>query len=317
MTEIETIPYSPSLAGIWDEFVKTSRNGTFLHMRGYMDYHADRFPDRSLLALRKGKVIAALPASGKGDTVCSHPGLTYGGLILGEEATAARVTRIMESICAGYASDGFSTLVYRPVPHIYHRIPAEEDLFALFSLGATLDGRSPSTAVSATSRLPMGRERRNGVRKALAADTRINRSDDFAAFWKVLGDNLMVCHNATPVHSLDEILMLASRFPDNIHLVTATRRSQTVAGCVLYISNDVIHTQYISASPQGKATGALDLLFFILLDNLPAGCRYFDFGTSCLGGYRLNAPLIHQKEGFGARTVCYDSYRLDLRPLRP
>lgn len=316
MTHIEIRPYDATMTEEWDRFVLNSRNATFLHLRGYMDYHADRFPDRSLVALRKGRIIAALPASGTGDTVCSHPGLTYGGLLLGEEATAARVMKILEGMCARYASGGFRTLVYRPVPHIYHRIPAEEDLYTLFRLGAVLDGRSPSTAIATFRRLPFGRERRNGIRKAMVSATEICQSDDFATFWKILEENLMTGHNAVPVHSLAEIQLLASRFPGNIRLYTATQHSETVAGCVLYDTGEVIHTQYISASPRGKASGALDLLFSTLLDNIPPGCRYFDFGTSALERYRLNKTLIHQKEGFGARTVCHDTYRLDLTALK-
>ena len=33
----------------WDDFVKVSKNGTFLFLRAYMDYHSDRFQDHSLM----------------------------------------------------------------------------------------------------------------------------------------------------------------------------------------------------------------------------------------------------------------------------
>ena len=61
--------YNNSLAPQWDEVVRNSRNGTFLHLRGYMDYHSDRFNDFSLMACDGDKLIAIMPACREGDTV--------------------------------------------------------------------------------------------------------------------------------------------------------------------------------------------------------------------------------------------------------
>ena len=50
----------------WDDFVKVSKNGTFLFLRAYMDYHSDRFLDHSLMFYNeKNKLIAVLPANSK------------------------------------------------------------------------------------------------------------------------------------------------------------------------------------------------------------------------------------------------------------
>ena len=69
--------YTPEHKRLWDEFVAKSKNATFLHFRDYMDYHADRFTDHSLMAFdAKGNVLALLPANIDGDTLHSHQGLT-------------------------------------------------------------------------------------------------------------------------------------------------------------------------------------------------------------------------------------------------
>ena len=67
--------YSAHMAQRWDEAVSSSRNGTFLHLRGYMDYHSDRFADFSLMACDEGRVVAVMPACREGDTLYSHRGL--------------------------------------------------------------------------------------------------------------------------------------------------------------------------------------------------------------------------------------------------
>ena len=65
----------------WNQFVKNSKQGTFLLDRSYMDYHSDRFTDHSLLVYRQGKLYALLPANERDHTLYSHQGLTYAGLL--------------------------------------------------------------------------------------------------------------------------------------------------------------------------------------------------------------------------------------------
>ena len=46
----------------------------------------------------------------------------------------------------------------------------------------------------------------------------------------------------------------------------------------------------------------------------PKKRAYFDFGISTEDGGRvLNEGLIYQKEGFGGRAVCYDTYEWDIK----
>jgi hypothetical protein len=107
---------------------------------------------------------------------------------------------------------------------------------------------------------------------------------------------------------------LASLFPDNIVLyLVITSCSEIAAGTVLYINNNIVHVQYISSTKEGKSLGALDLLFDFLINDVYRDYRIFDFGTSCLcGGKLLDEGLIFQKEGFGGRSVCYDTYRYSI-----
>ena len=74
--------YTPGKEAEWNSFVDSSRNGTFLHKRGYMDYHAHRFADHSLMFYHGKELIAIMPAHVKESTFCSHNGLTYGGMLL-------------------------------------------------------------------------------------------------------------------------------------------------------------------------------------------------------------------------------------------
>ena len=306
--------YTEAQKGNWDAFIEKARNATFLFKRDYMDYHADRFCDHSLMVYRKGKLYALLPANRQGDVLHSHQGLTYGGLVMSEKATAAGVTDAFRAIHERLKAEGIRKVVYKPLPCIYHRMPSQEDLYALFRLtNARIIGRNLSSTLCQESKLRFTESRKSGIRKALAHRIDIRQSDDYAAFWGILESNLLHKYGVKPVHSLEEIRLLAGRFPENIRLYLASQEGKALGGTVLYLAGRVVHTQYISASPEGKAAGALDLLFDTLINREYAGVPVFDFGPSTedMGRY-LNESLIFQKESFGGRGMVYDVYEYDI-----
>lgn len=311
MITIET--YNPGMATQWDDTVRASRNGTFLHLRQYMDYHSDRFADCSLLARdAAGRIIAVLPAHHAGDTVASHRGLSYGGWLMTPRADAEAMMEIWPLMADHYRACGYKTLVYKPSPHIFHKYPAEEDLYALFRAGGRLESTLISSVVDNTAPLGFDMAARQSVRKAARAGVAVGESDNWAGFWNILAALLMERHNARPVHTLAEIQLLHSRFPDNIRLFTATLDGRIVAGVVIYASDTCAHSQYAATTAEGRALRALPLLYSHIMERY-AALRYFDFGTSNEDGGRiLNTGLIRQKCGFGARAVIYPTFTQQL-----
>lgn len=278
-----------------------------------MDYHSDRFHDCSLMIYRRGILFALLPASVHGKEVRSHGGLTYGGLIMSKKATAEDILAVFELIISYYSARGFLRIIYKPLPHIYHDIPAEEDLYALFRVGASIIGRDVSACILSSDRIKMRNIRKAGVRKALAAGVSIMETNDFSPFWEVLDNNLVEKYGTLPVHSLTEIHLLHDRFPKQIRLHVACQDGECLAGAVVFLSKNVAHVQYISASHHGKKIGALDLLFSSLINETYSDVKYFDFGKSTEGdGSILNSALMYQKEGFGARSIVYDTYMVPI-----
>ena len=311
---VEVRLYTDADAAEWNGFVAGAKNATFLFDRRYMDYHRDRFADSSLMVCDNGRLVALLPANREGDTLWSHAGLTYGGLLTGADATASMVVGVFEAVNAFLRRQGVRRVVYKAVPWIYHRVPAEEDLYALFRVcGARLVARDISSAIILPHRLKWHRDRRYGINRCRRAGVEISESDDFAAFWPVLEGNLMRTYGARPVHSLAEIELLKSRFPQCIRLYTARLEGRVLGGTVLYITPQVVHAQYISASPEGKAMRVIDAIYDRILNYDFADGLYFDFGKSTEDrGRVLNESLIYQKEGFGGRGVCYDWYEWEV-----
>lgn len=299
---------------LWNSFVSKARNATFLFDRNYMDYHADRFDDNSFMFYHKGKLKAVLPANVAGDTLYSHQGLTYGGLLLDKKATVEDVLECFDSLNSWLRENGISKVVYKALPWIYQQYPSQEDLYALtWKCKAQLISRDISSSIVIDNKLKFAESRKSGIRKALSLNIEVGESNDVDGFWHVLEDNLGNRYNAKPVHTASEMKLLMSRFPNSIKLYVAKMNGEIVGGTLIYVTPQVVHTQYISASVEGKKHGALDLLFDYIINKVYANCRYFDFGKSTeQGGAYLNEPLIFQKEGFGGRGVCYDWYQWEL-----
>lgn len=305
--------YSENDKNAWNDFVKRSRQGTFLFDRAYMDYHRDRFTDNSLMFYKKDRLYALLPANIEGDTLWSHQGLTYGGLLTDKQATAAEVCALFEEMMPFLGGMGISRVVYKPMPWIYQRLPAEEDLYALFNrCHARLYVRNVSSVIMKANTLKWRRIRQFGANKAAKEGIDVQQDNTaYREFWPVLENNLYSTYHAKPVHSLEEMQRLHDTFPDNILLYVARYEKRVIGGVLLYVTPQVVHTQYISATEEGKKLHAIDAIFRNILTEDFQEYKYFDFGTSNEDmGHYLNEGLIYQKEGFGGRAVCYDWYEV-------
>lgn len=309
------VRYTSENKNVWNDFVSKTKNGTFLFMRDYMDYHANRFHDYSLMFYKGKQLLALLPAHITETTFDTHGGLTYGGFLFSYQVTIDQVLEMFR-LLSFYLKQKVkvTTIIYRAIPSIYHAYPSEEDLYALFRCEARLIERRISSVILLGAELPFRKLRIRKLKLAQKGGLSVCSDAAYDLFWPILEENLKERHGAIPVHSLEEIIHLQTHFPNNIKLHRVTDVDQnTLAGCVMYLTDKVAHVQYIGSTEQGRRLGALDLLFDKLLHECYAGKKYFDFGTSVEdGGRYLNEGLIFQKEGFGGRAVVYDVYEICL-----
>lgn len=306
--------YTANDHDVWNRYVSKARNATFLFYREYMDYHSDRFSDHSLMFYVGRHLHSVLPAHAEGDVFCSHHGLTYGGLLMDDDVTTADVLVLFEELNDYLRQQGFCKVLYRAIPWVYHRLPAEEDLYAMFwKCGARLQRRMSGTVIFMDENLPWRKDHRRRLRQSQAAGIRVVRDGSLEEFWPLLNANLQQKFNAKSVHTLEEMQLLKSRFPDNIIQYNAYLDGQIVGGITFYVMGHVLHGQYSGTNDVGKKFGAMEAIYNQVMYHDYADMRYLDFGTSNeQGGQVLNEGLIAHKEGYGGRTVCYDTYEWDL-----
>ncbi len=314
---LRCIPYNSQMANEWDKLVGQARNSTFINQRPYLDYHSDRFDDASLVFIdKKDHITALLPANYNTTThtAYSHQGLTYAGLILSHNIRTEQIGEAIGAAIQHYRQMGAQRLVYKPAPYIYNKYPADEPLYFLSRHGARLTARSLSQAIYLPQAIQMNTLRHRKVNKSINAGNHVCEEHDTTQFWHILDHTLQTRHNVHPVHTIAELQLLMQRFPKQIRLFTTKDNTgETLAGTIVFDCGQVVHTQYLAASDKGRQVGALDQAIEHIMTNIYPDRTYLDFGVSTEdGGKILNSGLTFQKETFGARGVCYDTWELNL-----
>jgi hypothetical protein len=306
-------PYHPRHLEPWNALVRASKNGTFLHERGYVDYHADRFTDASVVAWDgdDGRPVAVLAANratmADGDWLISHGGLTYGGWVTDQRMTAAGMVKLFELLGGALREQGYAGLIYKVVPRVFHRTWADEDLYALFVSGAQASRIEAGAAIDLKSPLGWSKGKKHSLSKARRAGVRVAESDDFERFVDLLA-SVLQRHGTRPVHTPDELRLLTSRFPGRIRLFTAVAGGEPamISAVLAYDFGHAVHVQYMASSEQGREIGGLEAIFDALVSQIFPDRSAISLGISTeAGGRVLNEGLMRQKEMFGARTVAH------------
>lgn len=313
MRNVKVLQYQPSDKHLWDSFVFDSNQQTFLFQRGFMDYHSDRFSDFSLMIYTDDELIALLPANKVGNELHSHQGLTYGGMICNSMLKSEEVIVIFQAILQFLNQSKIEKLHIKELPFIYLGSPINNPFsYLYFKVSAQLYRMDMHSVVKPTS-LNYSRSRKNGIKRAEKHGLIVEETDDFSSFWnEILIPNLDNKHDVKPVHSLDEIQLLKSRFPGQIRQFNVLHEGKIVAGTTIFDTKNVAHSQYISGNKDKNTLGSLDFLHHYLLENVFADKSYFNFGISHLEqGQLINEGLLYWKEGFGAHSVTQGFYTID------
>lgn len=320
---IDTRVFQPDDAQYWDEFVARANNGTLFHERRFLSYHpVDRFSDQSLILEKKGKIKALFPAAaleenGKRSLV-SHPGSSYGGLIVDRDLSFRDSYDIVELLVNHAKAGGYSKIKMTLPPAIYQSRVSNYIDFSLIKHGFEYVKRDVSSMLTIEStpeeNLALFRtSHRTAVRKAIKQNVTIRESDDWASFYKILETNLKIRHGVNPTHTLEEIIKLKTLYPERIKLFSAFHQGRMVAGVVNFsVNKDVVLAFYISHDETRQELRAVNLLFYEIIKWCQVNkFKYLDFGIFTVD-MDPNFGLGRFKENFGASGVFRDTFEIEL-----
>lgn len=311
MSEILVERYENSRRNDWNEFNKNSKNGLFFFHRDFLEYHADRFTDHSLLIYKKNKIIAIFPASVDEDVITSHGGLTFGSLVISLQTKSVEVLEILKEIKSYYKNKNLQKIIYKTIPYIFSTYPAQEDLYALYREDAFLIRREISSVIDIQDAIRFSETKRQLVKKCATLELVVEEQTNYDEYWKLLC-TVLLKFDSNPTHSLSEIKYLQNKFPENLKLFTAKVSGKLLGGILIFNFGNVIHTQYMATSDEGRKIGALDYINSVLIDKYKDR-KYYSFGISTENqGRYLNEGLIQQKENMGGRGITLDTYEIIL-----
>lgn len=312
MKKINIRVYKESDFDVWNNFVSKAKNSTFLFDRNFMEYHKDRFQDFSLMVYDDSELIAILPANIKDDAVYSHQGLTYGGILITRQLRMTVFFEVFSEILKFLNNNGITSFHWKEIPYFYNSFPSDEWKYLTFITEAELYRRDLCSVIDLQKDCNFSTLVKRKIKKAEKLSIYYKETELFDEFWNnILEPELLKNHQTSPVHTKDEIKQLKSKFEKNIYLYGVFLEEKLVGGVILFIKRRTVHCQYISIMSEYKKTGALDFLHYKLITEEFRDYDYFDFGISNeQNGRKVNKGLLFWKEGFGARGVAQDFYKV-------
>jgi hypothetical protein len=305
---MQIIKYQKEYQTLWDNFVKSSKNGTLFHTQKFLSYHKDRFIDMSILIFKNNKLKALFPAIEFENRIISHRGSTYGGLIVGVKNNLKENLEIWESIIEYYNK----TIEFRKSEYIFDLYPSQEVEFSAKYLGFKEVFSELSTCLD-LSFIKFSHGRKESIKKC--KNLKIVFDDlDYKSYYSILLKNLEK-FNTFPTHSLEEMKLLKSLFPKEYQLITIYKNNQMIAGIWLVLATKTTaHTFYIAQDYNFKELQSLscivkEIIYYLQKEKF----KYLNFGISTEnGGKYLNKGLFEFKESFGGFGVSRYYYRREI-----
>lgn len=290
--------YNSEYFTLWNDFVSTAKNATFLFYRDYMEYHSDRFEDYSLLVFDDEKLVSIIPANRIENSIFSHQGLTYGGFVFDDNLNIIEMNTIISKVVIYLKENRFGEFLIKEMVSIYAAQYFNEIRLMLLEKEAKLSAAKMNLAIDFKSEFKISKSKLKHYRRLQSIGLEIREEDSLDNFWdKVLIPRLAQRFSSKPVHTLEEITFLKRKFPDNIFQYNVYLENEILAGITIFKTDKVIKSQYGAITKSGEKFRALDFLYINLINKFKTQYAYFDMGTvdddSELG---YNIGLLNQKK---------------------
>jgi hypothetical protein len=247
----------------------------------------------------------------------SHAGSTFGGPIIAKPYyTGARLFEVLQE-ADQYLTANFKHSVLKITPALFAEETPDMLEYVLEHLGYIRHTELSSQTPLSTGVDPLENCNRNQRRLWVAANKFIEElpekdrweyralesEEEIATFHKFLTISKEK-HHVKPVHTLEDLLDLKKRIPENLRFRGLFFGGRYVCGMLQFVfeKTKVLHDQNISPDEsftEFHHTTPMNL--FALREAAQEGFKHFSWGISTEnGGDFLNENLFHYKESFGA-----------------
>jgi len=311
--------YNDELERKWEYFVTHSENGTLFHLRKFLGYHRQKkFTDASVIFYREQKITAVMPAVIQNiyeeRVFFSHPGASYGGLVIGEKTGLEDVCEMVDLLTTYARKRECQRIIITQPPLYYFRKQSSYIDFALHINGFHHKKRELSSILTLnqpaeTIYRQFPPELKRALRKAHKSGLYAKKQHEIGEYFYILENNLSMRHNVKPTHTREELEILFTLFPDRIKLYSVNMKGKMVGGVVTFACNARVNLAfYIAHNHDYQQYRPVDLIIWELIqDSIKQGFTFLDFGTFTLN-MEPNWGLCRFKEKFGARGVFRNTF---------
>ena len=315
---LEIIKYDENVhKSIWDNFVKSSNNGTIFHLREFLNYHQSRqFNDCSFIFKEKDKIQGLFSGAVVNNILHSHPGASFGGFVHNDLSFEIS-NQMIDMLITEAQNKKLNEIVIIPTPFVYYQNYHEVIEYCLYNKGFKDIEYYISSFVDLDNNLiEQMHSRKKRYIKKFENQVKVKLSEDLDSFYPILIENKKK-HNATPTHSLDELKLLINKFPDQIKLLLTFKDDKVIGGALNFITNNhtcILFYNMIDYDYQNMQIASIQI-YESLKWAKKINLRFFDIGVSQIYDNDLiipHASLINFKEQFGSKTMIRKVMKLKL-----
>ena len=312
--------YNEMLFDEWEQFISDSNNGTIFQKQAFLQYHINRsFVDGSLIIKKKSVIVAVMPAAIKDNILYSHPGSSYGGIVLSPNLDFKMIDEILKVIDEYCIAQKYRALFLINSPSIYLK-NADQSLDYLLQWNGFKQTElyiSHAVDMSQTSdilSLLTKRKRRYINNNPKLNSLTFKEESSLEEFYDILVASKKK-YNTNPTHSLDELIKLKDMFPQNIKLLVTRNDNKIIGGSLIFFTNhNVALVFYNTILEQYRESQIAMLQLYKCMEiSKKYNLHWIDFGVSHTPEQENPlAPkfsLIHFKEQFNAKGVLRIAYQ--------
>ena len=312
--------YNDMLFDEWEKFISDSNNGTIFQKQAFLQYHINRtVVDGSLVIKNKGTIVAVVPAAIKENILYSHPGSSYGGIVLSHNLDFKMIHDILKVIDEYCIAQKYKALFLINSPSIYQK-KSDQSLDYLLQWNGFKQTElyiSHAVDMSKTSdilSLLTKRKRRYINNNQELNSLTFEEETYLDEFYDILIASKKK-YNTIPTHSLDELIKLKDMFPQQIKLLVTRNENKIIGGSLIFFTNDNVALVFYNTILEEYRESQIAMLQLYKCMEIAKkyNLHWIDFGVSHTpeeeNPLAPKFSLIHFKEQFNAKGVLRIAYQ--------
>ena len=296
--------------------LQNSWNSTIFHEPAFLQYHPkDRFKIKYFCMESDGNIHFILPAELIGDHLISPRGASWGGPVFIQKSLK-KITDITRQFVIQTQSMGVNKISITLPPSTENIFRDRRIEIALTESGFVMSKEKPTSVVKTDIKNPEVRyssQCRRLLRKSQKNTISFSKKFNIEDFYPIMEKNLLK-FDATPTHSMEELIHLQEHYPDSIQLFSTIFEGRIAAGVLSFRTSENSKLAfYINQDYKYSNLGCMTYcLHNLILDCFDTGIDFLDLGVSMDlnkdNHENLAWSLLNFKESFGATYFSRNTY---------